>query len=469
MGDTIILGRDRGTNSKDRLMAIDYTGNVLWTISSLSVKKLKKLTDGLIALSGKSVYKLTAQGAIEWERDLSFMSAVDIIPTKDNGVAIIGSKDQLVSLLKLDASGNIEWEQVYEEGDGTTLLELENGGYALLARDKKNTYFLKTDELGQINRPLQRENQEAGLMDINNIETVFYANGLQFYDEKNIFHQEEAQYEVPAKSGKSTLFAGGLWIGGLDEEKELHMAAQTFLGEQDFQAGPINDSTGFYNNVWSIDETVVKSFKLDLADSTIDQPIPLSVLHYPGLQNPHVLDQNGNQFIIDVPFAPFVDVNSDNIYNPKDGDYPDVKGDKMLLWIMNDKKEHEESGGLPLEVEIYCKAYAYDGVSNDEVLHNTLFFEASIHNRSNNDYHDLYLGQWINFEIGCPSEDGDFIGSNEENDFFYAYHGDDLDDDDSPFCEQPYGSELPVQTVTLLNQPLTSFSYYLTPFAINPT
>ena len=204
--------------------------------------------------------------------------------------------------------------------------------------------------------PLNRESQEAGLMNINNIETVFYANGLQFYDEQTIFSDDFAPYEIPAKSGKSTMFAGGLWIGGLDEEDKIHLAAQTHFGGRDFQSGPINDSTGFYNNVWSIDEKLVNTFKTDLEDGNINQPIPLDILRYPGFRNPNVVDKKGNQFIVDLPFAPFVDANGDNIYNPNDGDYPDVKGDKMLLWIMNDKKEHEESGGLPLEVDIYCKA-----------------------------------------------------------------------------------------------------------------
>src|ERR1044071_5372506 len=39
------------------------------------------------------------------------------------------------------------------------------------------------------------------------------------------------KYEVPIGSGKHSLFAGGLWIGGVDALSNLHIAAQTYRQE----------------------------------------------------------------------------------------------------------------------------------------------------------------------------------------------------------------------------------------------
>ena len=34
--------------------------------------------------------------------------------------------------------------------------------------------------------------------------------------------------------------------------------------------------------------------------------------------------------------APFVDQKGDGIYDPTEGDYPDIEGDQAIWWVMND-------------------------------------------------------------------------------------------------------------------------------------
>ena len=55
-------------------------------------------------------------------------------------------------------------------------------------------------------------------LDVNNIDALFKTNGAHFFTEK-------AEFIVPKGSGKSTIFAASLWLGGMDEQDSLHVAA----------------------------------------------------------------------------------------------------------------------------------------------------------------------------------------------------------------------------------------------------
>ena len=47
--------------------------------------------------------------------------------------------------------------------------------------------------------------------------------GSYWWDLQNV-----ARYEIPKGSGKHSFFAGAFWIGGLDQNDELHLAATRF-------------------------------------------------------------------------------------------------------------------------------------------------------------------------------------------------------------------------------------------------
>ena len=50
----------------------------------------------------------------------------------------------------------------------------------------------------------------------------------------------DGKYEIPKNSGKHSMFAGSLWIGGLDDDDQLKVAAQTYRQSgNDFWPGPI--------------------------------------------------------------------------------------------------------------------------------------------------------------------------------------------------------------------------------------
>ena len=54
---------------------------------------------------------------------------------------------------------------------------------------------------------------------------------------------------------------------------------------------------------------------------------------------------NGHTINFDKDLAPFVDVDNDGNYNPLNGDYPKIKGNQSIWWVMNDNGNRKGFGG----------------------------------------------------------------------------------------------------------------------------
>jgi hypothetical protein len=387
-----------------------------------------------------------------------------VTQTSDNGYVLVGEEDGYVTIIKTNSLGQKEWSKAYNEGKGWKIIQTQDEGFAVVATvDNQTVYFLKTDSEGETSDKIQKLIPTIGLLEVNNTRSVFHPSGLQFYDDNEaILAENEGHFELNPGSKQSTIFAGGLWLGGKDVEGNTYVAAQSYSSDplfSDFQSGIIGDSSNFYNQIWKVNRTEIDSFLNDFEDGILDNAIPFSVLKYPAKGNPYASDYNGKGYQITQDLAPFIDVNMDNVYNPFDGDYPALKGDQMLFWVANDNKSHNNTGGEPLNVEIYYTAYGYS-LSTNPLLKNTIFLEADIVNKSSIDYVDFQIGQWQDADLGC-SED-DFIGSNPLGHFFYSYNGDEQDNGFS--CDfggiTPFEERIPIQTTMFLNQELNAFSYY---------
>jgi len=285
-------------------------------------------------------------------------------------------------------------------------------------------------------------------INIGNINAVINASNPMFYD----FNTMAPHFEVPKASGKNTIYVNSLWIGGLDDAGQLHLAAERYRQFGiDFWQGPVMDSASYspyqdslWNKVWKINKS-----DIDYHISHWQDPgyIPLQVIaDWPG---------NGNTNLGQaVKLAPYFDNNYDGIYNPLDGDYPLIRGDQSVFFIINDDRDiHTETGGDKLGVEVHVTAYAFD-CPVDSAIHNTVFLHYDIYNRSDNNYHGIYIGDFADFDLGYANDD--YIGCDPTLDFFFAYNGYSTDGSGQPGA---YGNHPPAQAVTFLNEPLNYFVY----------
>ncbi len=307
-------------------------------------------------------------------------------------------------------------------------------------------------------------NQNFKSLDINNVKAGYLNRGDMFWDPVG-----RARYEIPKGSGKNSLFATALWIGGLDQEGELHLAAMKYRHGYDFFPGPLNISNNpgeadssvckYYDKIWKVDRYDVENLKyhFEMGDITSETyGIPGDILSWPA---------NGYEGY-EENLAPFVDINMDGTYNPYDGDYPDIKGDQMLWWVFNDNlAEHTESEGnwdpenqvilstlsMGIEVQASAYAYLYEDSQNDSInaINNTTFINYKIFNRSDTAYDSVYVGIWTEADLG--KWDDDYVGSNVTLNSYYFYNGKPMDGDGNMGT---YGINPPAQSVTFLNAPV---------------
>jgi len=275
----------------------------------------------------------------------------------------------------------------------------------------------------------------------NNIRALFKTNGTHFF-------KENAEFEVPKGSGKTSLFAASLWLGGLDEQDNLHLAAMMYrqVGN-DFWTGPIsddNDAATYYDKFWSVSKEEIENHKLNYNNP--EYLIPSSITNWPA----HGRTEYGESYHL----APYVSVSGNEHYAPELGDYPLIRGDQAIFWINNDAcGAHVESKGIPLDVEILSMAYAYN--SSDEALKNTIFISYVLRNKSKNNYKDFYIGFFSDFDIGYGYDD--YIGCDTLLNLCYGYNGKEIDGSGQPHA---YGANPPAQGAMFLNQKMNAFMYF---------
>jgi hypothetical protein len=303
-----------------------------------------------------------------------------------------------------------------------------------------------------------------------------------------------AQYFVPANGSATSLFSGSLWIGGLDINNQLKLAALRYrqVG-QDYWTGPLSiDGTA------SIDEETCNSwdkfFVIKRADvdeylqhtdpetgmfiPSADYQIPEYFYEYPA----HGDIAKGESFYL----APFMDADGDGEYDPTRGDYPyyDItnelcplnyagdptyrptptmeselyeryyggilvdqvlKGDETMWWIFNDKGNiHTESDGAAIGMEIRAQAFGFS--TNDEI-NNMTFYSYEIINRSTYELTQTYFSPWCDTDLGYAWDD--YVGCDVLRGLGYCYNGKPVDEGGP----EAYGDQPPAVGVDFFQGP----------------
>ncbi|PCJ27612.1 MAG: hypothetical protein COA97_03050 [Flavobacteriales bacterium] len=287
------------------------------------------------------------------------------------------------------------------------------------------------------------KHQEFQQLDLNNINARLGLNQL-FHDATNSI----SAFEVPKGSGSNTIFAGNLWIAGKNQDS-VYLDAVTFgslspstLTQFVSRSGPIMDSMHYkqydytWDRLWKITSNEINYHIVNWNNGGY-QPIEV-ITNWPA----HGDTAKGQAFYL----APFIDNNSDGIYDPYDGDYPKIKGQQAIYFIYHDVNfSSSYTGGPVLNSETHYMAYAYNCPS-DSAINNTIFLDYTIYNRSNLIYDSTYIGMWVDMDIGGYTDDA--IGCDVTRSTFYTYNGDNVDE--GAGGSNGYGNYPPSQGVAFL-------------------
>lgn len=305
----------------------------------------------------------------------------------------------------------------------------------------------------------------------------------------------EAQYIVPKPApgqlAVSALYAGGVWIGGVDRAKNIKLSAVTYRSQGfDFFSGPLDlngtteaDVCRDWDRFFVVSGENIRNhinyvLKLEETGGEINcDSISEDIKYWPGQGN----DLWREKFEFSLPdqeLAGYWDYDKNGAYTPCGGDWPiiEIRGcepeknldakelvpDQMIYWVYNDNGGPQTlSGPKSIQMEVQVQAFAY--ATNDEINDMT-FYRYKLINRANEDLIDCYFSMWIDPDLGCYADD--YIGCDTSRSLAYVYNEDAVDGSSGSSCNgtPTYGSTIPILGMDYFRGPLGPRV-----FKVNPT
>jgi len=284
--------------------------------------------------------------------------------------------------------------------------------------------------------------QSSTNLDWNNANALINNNGTFF----NNAQDGVAGYEIPKGSMANAIYFMNIAVLGADANGQLKGAISNY-DYSDFTPGPIATNyllpsylAGYQSSLWTIKKSEVDDHIANW--NTAGYSMPATIANWPG--NGNVI--NGEALRL----APFIDVNGDDFYDPSQGDYPLIRGDKAVFSILNDVNNTHVSGTQPIGLEVHLLFYQFE--TADSAVNNTTFIHASLINRGTQSLYNMHVGSIIDFDLGYNNDD--YIGTSIPNNLAYVYNSDLLDE--SILGLQGYDSLPPAVGVMTLSAPLYS-------------
>ncbi len=331
---------------------------------------------------------------------------------------------------------------------------------------------------------------------INNVRARLLTGGDVWWD------GGDGRYVVPkVPAGQpevSSIFAGAVWLGGVDPAGNLKVAAQMYgrsSGRADFWTGPIDPVLGTTDSevcaVWDrffkvtgeeIDEHIRNyDASINEGKAYAAADIPRNIRGWPARGNDFFFDVHGFELPnTNQGLAGFWDRDGDGRYDPDLGDYPviEVRGcdepqypDEMTFWIYNDAGNiHSQSQGDPIQMEIQVQAFAY--ATNDEINDMT-FQRYKLINRAIESIDSMFFAMWVDPDLGCYTDD--YVGCDTLRSLAFVYNADAVDGETGCNCPQgvnTYCEEVPILGIDYFRGPLdelgneigmSSFTYFNNP------
>ncbi|MDX2359444.1 MAG: T9SS type A sorting domain-containing protein [Crocinitomicaceae bacterium] len=295
--------------------------------------------------------------------------------------------------------------------------------------------------------------QSVSILEKNNVSLIAMDAGNLFQDIVN----GSPGYEIPKGSGINAIYTTAFWFGAMDVGGQIHVAAQTFGGSSnDFYAGPYSADTSYMDSaymaqylssIWRVTSAEIEAHNLEYAVfGSVASPSP-NIMSWPAHGDPAIGVSND--------LAPFVDMNSDGIYDPYDGDHPEIKGCEALYIIFNDAAGPSFSSNTPIMgIEVHVMLYQYASL---DFLNDITFMDMRVVNRSPQTLYSFASACYTDADLGGAQDD--YMGCDPTRNISYIYNGDNYDEDSNGSLG--YGDAPPAIGVMYLNQYMRNAGYYV--------
>ncbi|MHB1049557.1 MAG: T9SS type A sorting domain-containing protein [Bacteroidota bacterium] len=237
--------------------------------------------------------------------------------------------------------------------------------------------------------------------------------------------------EWPKGSGKTAVFAAGLWIVGRHVPSDsLRTAVMDYSTE--FQPGPILSTFNTQTNDSSVaadpSDPKYRVYKINKGDNAGNNP---DYAEWPGDLG-----------------APFNDLNNNGIWDPGT-DTPKLLGDQTLWSVINDvdPKNHRIAGTTPpMGFEVHS---TYFGFGPETIFGDVMFMKFLVINKSDALYDSVYFSLWSDMDLGDANDD--LAGCDTLLNLSFVYNNDNDDAGSSG-----YGPYPPAEGFAFLQGPLVT-------------
>lgn len=246
-------------------------------------------------------------------------------------------------------------------------------------------------------------------VDFNNVSCTVAANGFM------------EGYKVPKNSDIVSINSMSLCLAGKDLAGQLKSAVGTYSPNgSDFSPGPYSTTSAYSDptyinayssSVWEVSLTEIQNHIANF--NQVGYTMPAGIANWPG---------NGIAGLgVSQNLASFIDLNSNGIYEPTLGDYPEIRGDFATLVIMNDVAAVTMS--QPMGIEVLALFYQFN---ENDYRANTTFVNYKVINRSSQTFLDFKLGLYTDFDLGNSTDD--YFGCDSTKNLMYVYNADNNDE-----------------------------------------
>ncbi len=254
------------------------------------------------------------------------------------------------------------------------------------------------------------------------------------------------------------VYMDGIFWGALLRDKNMKLISDTpRVGGVSYTIGTAPGKVLSVNGNLEVDPNFQKIFKIkknwrDL--STSELKLELIKLGYSENEITPFLINELKQWYADnwknwpvEAGAPFNDLNNNGIYDPivdedgfpiaEQGDYPGIlKADQVIWFVVNDLNKDNVmalSGSLPIGLEVQITLWAYE--TDFIPLAHTLFERFVLVNKSDYFLDSMYVGKYVDIDIGNYADD--LVGCDSVLNLGFGYNGNPLDRESTKFKVLP--------------------------------
>lgn len=186
--------------------------------------------------------------------------------------------------------------------------------------------------------------------------------------------------------------------------------------------GPYTNSSSYdqliesqYNRGFYVSKAMIIAHLDSLQNGSTSYKAPRGINNWPAHGD---ISKGQAQFL-----APFVDVNSNNTYEPYLGDYPQIYGEECFFSITHMNPNLPESNGLETHAFVYKVACDSTNDFKDVLFKKTFVYSRLF------DFDSLHKLTYIDMDLGNYQDD--YIGTHAELGLVYSYNGDLYDESNS--------------------------------------